>query len=64
MVDYIKNLTTIDHTKREASFVKLYSPNSETPGRVAQSVTCLTTDACLTAIPGVVRSRPGPIRED
>ena len=32
------------------------------PGRVAQSVTCLATDACLTAIPGSqVRSRPGPI---
>ena len=24
-----------------------------TPGRVAQSVTCLATDACLTADPGV-----------
>ena len=32
------------------------------PGRVAQSVTCLATDASLTADPGVaVRSRPGPI---
>ena len=29
-----------------------------TPGRVAQSVTCLATDACLTAIPGVVSSIP------
>ena len=28
------------------------------PGRVAQSVTCLATDACLTAIPGVVSSIP------
>ena len=26
------------------------------PGRVAQSVTCLDTDACLTAIPGVASS--------
>ena len=26
------------------------------PGRVAQSVTCLATDACLTADPGVVSS--------
>ena len=26
------------------------------PGRVAQSVTCLTTDACLTADPGVASS--------
>ena len=28
------------------------------PGRVAQSVTCLVTDACLTADPGVVSSIP------
>ena len=27
-------------------------------GRVAQSVTCLATDACLTAIPGVASSIP------
>ena len=32
------------------------------PGRVAQSVMCLATDASLTADPGSqVRSRPGPI---
>ena len=28
------------------------------PGRVAQSVTCLPTDACLTADPGVASSIP------
>ena len=28
------------------------------PGRVAQSVTCLASDACLTADPGVVSSIP------
>ena len=28
------------------------------PGRVAQSVTCLATDACLTANPGVASSIP------
>ena len=28
------------------------------PDRVAQSVTCLATDACLTADPGVVSSIP------
>ena len=28
------------------------------PGRLAQSVTCLATDACLTAYPGVVSSIP------
>ena len=29
------------------------------PGRLAKSVTCLTTDACLTADPGVASSIPG-----
>ena len=29
---------------------------STSPGRIAQSVTCLATDACLTAIPGVASS--------
>ena len=29
-----------------------------TPGRVAQSVTCLAVDACLTADPGVASSIP------
>ena len=28
------------------------------PGRVVQSVTCLATDACLTADPGVASSTP------
>ena len=28
------------------------------PGRVAQSVTCLATDSCLTADPGVASSIP------
>ena len=32
--------------------------NSAGPGRVAQSVTCLATDACLTADPGVASSIP------
>ena len=32
--------------------------NSSLPGRVAQSVTCLATDACLTADPGVASSIP------
>ena len=31
---------------------------SKKPGRVAQSVTCLATDACLTADPGVASSIP------
>ena len=32
--------------------------NAHIPGRVAQSVTCLATDACLTAVPGVASSIP------
>ena len=32
--------------------------NDQGPGRVAQSVTCLATDACLTADPGVASSIP------
>ena len=31
---------------------------TDLPGRVAQSVTCLATDACLTADPGVASSIP------
>ena len=34
--------------------LQMYEP----PGRVAQSVTCLATDACLTADPGVASSIP------
>ena len=32
--------------------------NKPLPGRVAQSVMCLATDACLTADPGVASSIP------
>ena len=32
--------------------------NITVPGRVAQSVTCLATDACLTADPGIASSIP------
>ena len=35
-----------------------FNNNSSPPGRVAQSVTCLATDACLTADPGVASSIP------
>ena len=35
----------------------IYAQSSQ-PGRVAQSVTCLATDACLTADPGVASSIP------
>ena len=35
---------------------KSYFSHSHLPGRVVQLVTCLATDACLTAIPGVASS--------
>ena len=40
--------------KRQKNITKKYY----LPGRVAQSVTCLATDACLTADPGVASSIP------
>ena len=41
-------------------FITLHwcSQKTERPGRVTQSVTCLATDACLTADPGVASSIP------
>ena len=39
------------HMQTERQAVRL-------PGRVMQLVTCLATDACLTAIPGVASSIP------
>ena len=35
-----------------------FATSEDKPGRVAQSVTCLATDACLTADPGVASSIP------
>ena len=37
---------------------KLFIQQCGPPGRVAQSVMCLATDACLTADPGVASSIP------
>ena len=37
---------------------RVTQPYLNLPGRVAQSVTCLATDACLTADPGVASSIP------
>ena len=42
----------------EADFLWNIPENSFLPGHVAQSVTCLATDACLTADPGVTSSIP------
>ena len=36
----------------------VFADHTHKPGRVAQSVTCLATDACLTADPGVASSIP------
>ena len=38
--------------------LSLYFYDLLSPGRVAQSVTCLATDGCLTADPGVASSVP------
>ena len=35
---------------------RIFSLVTDTPGPVVQSVMCLATDACLTAIPGVASS--------
>ena len=45
----------IHHSCKEKYSVK---QKKKLPGRVAQSVTCLATDACLTADPGVASSIP------
>ena len=43
---------------RFGSSLSDYYDQEQGPGRVAQSVTCLATDACLTAYPGVASSIP------
>ena len=56
-VSYIRDISTCSDRSLEtmtsdgACFIHV-------PGRVAQSVTCLATDACLTADPGVASSSP------
>ena len=48
-----------NHEGRKIRFQLLYFLLIfQLPGHVAQSVTCLATDACLTADPGVVSSIP------
>ena len=49
----------LKHTIHEILYMaKLLTQKMNIPGRVAQSVTCLATDACLTADPGVASSIP------
>ena len=49
----------IVNMKHHVQYLTTTKSNKElVPGRVAQSVTCLATDACLTAYPGVASSIP------
>ena len=54
----IKWLFYICHYHVFDSFNYVLDDIYKIPGRVAQSVTCLATDACLTADPGVASSIP------
>ena len=45
-------------SQRQPLFLLYTNHVKSKPGRVAQSVTCLATDACLTADPGVASSIP------
>ena len=45
-------------TFHRKSTSKILNTCGKLPGRVSQSVTCLATDACLTADPGVASSIP------
>ena len=57
-------MTMSEHTSLESAKTMLCALTGQfahwtcLPGRVAQSVTCLATDACLTADPGVASSIP------
>ena len=48
----------IDEGGKSSTYNLSGTPANQSPGRVAQSVTCLATDACLTADPGVASSIP------
>ena len=45
-------------SKRRIAFEPTQAYTLAVPGRIAQSVTCLATDVCLTADPGVASSIP------
>ena len=49
---------SLKNNKRKKVCFLLSIHNVQEPGRVAQSVTCLATDACLTADPGVASLIP------
>ena len=61
MITQLKNLSNNTGTTHYDSLQGSYwadQKDSQSSGRVAQSVTCLATDACLTADPGVASSIP------
>ena len=64
MCDVFSGLYNPPAPRHKTPFTHVVCVNSEIslskglPGRVAQSVTCLATDACLTADPGVASSIP------
>ena len=52
------NSVTVATSKAVSTFPSIIIHECIKLGRVAQSVTCLATDACLTADPGVASSIP------
>ena len=54
----MKLYSDIPYSKGTIGQKPFFRPIKGEPGRVAQSVTCLATDACLTANPGVASSIP------
>ena len=55
---YILSTTRSKHMYYKRYYGICPKQTSKSPGRVAQSVTCLATDASLTADPGVASSIP------
>ena len=70
MINHNKKNVYSDHDEKggfqESTLVCCNLIQSELPGRIAQSVKCLTTEACLTADPGVtslIQARSLPLVE-
>ena len=58
-VNHKRHFIKIPFINKGIEFIDLHSIfKDNSPSRVAQSVTCLATDACLTADPGVASSIP------
>ena len=54
----IYNFMHFERPLNEKKYIILCIVKGLSSGRIAQSVTCLVTDACLTADPGIVSSIP------